>query len=102
MLRALQKPSALFARIIRLICRCQTSNRSPAAAASRLRLGSPLVYKSSGMIWQLAPSILVLIQSYVLRVQGLHGRIMPVRRLVDRLDLGAHVRQTFRQTGEVA
>ena len=101
-MRALQKPSALFARIIRLICRCQTSNRSPAAAASRLRLGSPLVYNSSGMIWQLAPSILVLIQSFVLRVQGLHGRIMLVRRLVDRLDLGAHVRQAFRQTGEVA
>lgn len=68
-----------------------------AAAASLLRLGSPLVYKSSGMIWQLAPSILMFIQSFVLRVQGLHGRIVPVRRLVDRLDLGAHVREPFRQ-----
>ena len=101
-MRADQKPSALLASTIRLICRCHGSKRSPAALASLLRLGSPLVYNSSGMIWQAAPSILVLIQSFVLRVQGLHGRIMLVRRLVDRLDLGAHVRQAFRQTGEVA
>ena len=30
-------------------------------------------------------------------IECLHGRIVPVRRLVDRLDLGAHVREPFRQ-----